>query len=90
MFCCLQGIQGICQIFGPPKDHEEERAHFEQIVAFLTSVPLFKKQLPRSELPQVAQLLTRKVWKPGSRLVKQGEPGRAFFFDRVGERVGGQ
>mmetsp|Transcript_55087 Transcript_55087/g.156181 ORF Transcript_55087/g.156181 Transcript_55087/m.156181 type:complete len:937 (+) Transcript_55087:40-2850(+) len=87
MFCCLQGIQGICQIFRSPKDHEEERANFEQIVAFLTSVPLFRKQLPRSELPQVAQLLTRKVWKPGSRLVKQGEPGRAFFLIESGKAL---
>ena len=41
-------------------------------MTFLGSVPLFKKQLPTSELPKVAQMLEEKTWKPDEKLVSQG------------------
>jgi len=63
----------------------QDREEFERTVAFLCSVPLFRRQLPRSELPKVAQSLRKKVWKPGQKLVHQGETGRAFFLIQSGE-----
>eukprot|EP00930_Biecheleria_cincta_P027956 TRINITY_DN19528_c0_g1_i1.p1 TRINITY_DN19528_c0_g1~~TRINITY_DN19528_c0_g1_i1.p1 ORF type:complete len:1010 (-),score=175.94 TRINITY_DN19528_c0_g1_i1:222-3230(-) len=67
------------------RERVDERESFEQTVAFLRSVPLFKKQLPSSQLPKLATDLKRKVWKPGAQLVKQGETGRAFFLIQAGE-----
>lgn len=78
-------LQGLSSLFRVPCDYEEERANFERTLEFLTSVPLFRKQLPRSELPKVAQNLQRKVWQPGQRLVRQAETGRAFFLIYSGE-----
>ncbi|CAE7393448.1 PKAR [Symbiodinium microadriaticum] len=67
------------------KDTLTNREDFEEIVTFLTSVPLFKNQLPRSELPKVARNLKRKVWEPGTEIVKQGDLGKAFFLIMSGE-----
>lgn len=63
------------------------REDFEEIVTFLTSVPLFKTQLPRSELPKVAMKLKRKEWRPGQEIVKQGDVGKAFYLIMSGEAV---
>lgn len=86
---CFQGLQQrLQQIFSllqAPRDYGEEREAFERTVDFLSSVPLFKKQLPKSELPKVAQELKRKVWQPGQTLVRQGEMGRALFLIECGE-----
>lgn len=57
-----------------------ESGKFERIVLFLASVPIFKQQLPRSLLPQVAQELRETVWAPGKALIRQGEIGRTFFL----------
>lgn len=54
----------------------EDREKFEQIVTFLGSVPLFKKQLPKCELPKVAQMLEEHTWKPDTKLVNQGTKNR--------------
>ncbi|CAE7630358.1 PRKG1 [Symbiodinium pilosum] len=67
------------------KDSFTCREDFEEIVTFLASVPLFKNQLPRSELPKVARNLKRKVWEPGAEIVKQGDLGKAFFLIMSGE-----
>ncbi|CAE7254904.1 PKAR [Symbiodinium natans] len=64
---------------------KRSREDFEEIVTFLASVPLFKNQLPRSELPKVARSLKRKVWEPGTEIVKQGDLGKAFFLIMSGE-----
>ncbi|CAK9012994.1 cAMP-dependent protein kinase regulatory subunit (PKA regulatory subunit) [Durusdinium trenchii] len=61
------------------------REDFEEIVTFLASVPLFKTQLPRSELPKVAQKLKRKEWQRGQDIVKQGDLGKAFYLIMSGE-----
>lgn len=71
-----------------PVDHvDHARDDFERIVTFLASVPIFKHQLPRSELPKVAQNLVQQVWHPGQHLVKQGETGRALFVIQSGEAL---
>eukprot|EP00418_Pyrodinium_bahamense_P016280 CAMPEP_0179115418 /NCGR_PEP_ID=MMETSP0796-20121207/54088_1 /TAXON_ID=73915 /ORGANISM="Pyrodinium bahamense, Strain pbaha01" /LENGTH=973 /DNA_ID=CAMNT_0020813665 /DNA_START=21 /DNA_END=2939 /DNA_ORIENTATION=+ len=57
--------------------HPQRREDFERTVSFLASVPLFRTQLPRSELPKVAQSLTQRMWKPGQKLVRQGDIGGA-------------
>ena len=69
----------------------EDREKFEQIVTFLGSVPLFKKQLPTSELPKVAQMLEEHTWKPDEKLVSQGAMGspclpktHRFFLENEG------
>jgi hypothetical protein len=64
------------EIFVPKiRSFTEDREKFEQIVTFLGSVPLFKKQLPTSELPKVAQMLEEHTWKPDEKLVSQGAMG---------------
>jgi len=86
--CCLSCLEGIRSLVGkPPGDDDAARLDFEKVVNFLASVPLFRKQLPRSELPKVAQNLQRKVWQPGDKLVKQGETGRAFFLIEDGKAL---
>mmetsp|Transcript_154756 Transcript_154756/g.281339 ORF Transcript_154756/g.281339 Transcript_154756/m.281339 type:complete len:1000 (-) Transcript_154756:31-3030(-) len=72
-------------LFSPPKNYQLERESFERTVAFLGQVPLFKKDLPASELPMVAKHLEMKTWQPGSILVKQGDMGEAFFLIQSGE-----
>jgi len=67
------------------RNWNEERDKFEQTVNFLTSVPLFKKQLPPCELPKVAQLLEEKTWPKGSKLVTQGDIGDTFFMIYEGQ-----
>ncbi|CAJ1387705.1 unnamed protein product [Effrenium voratum] len=62
-----------------------DRAAFEEIVTFMSSVPLFKNQLPRSELPKVAMKLKRKEWAVGRDIVKQGDLGKAFYLIMSGE-----
>mmetsp|Transcript_11189 Transcript_11189/g.25464 ORF Transcript_11189/g.25464 Transcript_11189/m.25464 type:complete len:927 (+) Transcript_11189:62-2842(+) len=76
---CLEGI------LLPPRNYAEEREAFEQTVAFLGSVPLFRNHLPRSDWPLIAKQMTRKEWHRGAYLVRQGEKGRAFFLIRDGE-----
>lgn len=61
-----------------------EREDFEQIIAFLAAVPLFKK-LPRAELPKVASALRRLTWQPGDKVIEQGREGKAFFVIESGE-----
>lgn len=82
---CTQRLQRIFSSFQAPKDYGEEQQSFERTIDFLSSVPLFKKQLPKSELPKVAQELKRRTWKPGQVLVRQGEMGRALFLIETGE-----
>eukprot|EP00913_Durusdinium_trenchii_P018801 g17668.t1 len=66
----------------PPSARGREQ---QEIVTFLASVPLFKTQLPRSELPKVAQKLKRKEWQRGQDIVKQGDLGKAFYLIMSGE-----
>lgn len=80
-YCC----GGIVRLLSPPADYSELREDFEQTVRFLESVPLFRKQLPRAELPKVAQRLTSKTWQPGDCLVRQGVTGTALFIIQSGE-----
>eukprot|EP00913_Durusdinium_trenchii_P030129 g28231.t1 len=68
---CTQRLQRIFSSFQAPKDYGEEQQSFERTIDFLSSVPLFKKQLPKSELPKVAQELKRRTWKPGQVLVRR-------------------
>jgi len=56
------------------------RAHYEQTILFLASVPIFKTRLPKAELPKVAQLLEEQSWKPGARLIRQGDVGKSFYL----------
>eukprot|EP00933_Yihiella_yeosuensis_P018767 TRINITY_DN1530_c0_g2_i1.p1 TRINITY_DN1530_c0_g2~~TRINITY_DN1530_c0_g2_i1.p1 ORF type:complete len:987 (-),score=162.85 TRINITY_DN1530_c0_g2_i1:208-3168(-) len=81
--CCLEGVARLC---GKPSE-DDEREGFEQTVTFLMSVPLFRNQLPRSELPKVARMLRRLEWNPGQELVRQNDTGRAFFLIQSGEAL---
>lgn len=82
------GASCSCLAFlAAPPNYELDRAEFERTVSFLASVPLFKRQLPRSELPKVAQNLTRTVWRPRQMLVEEGKVGRAFFLIQSGEAL---
>jgi cGMP-dependent protein kinase len=81
---CLSCWEGLYAKFWPG-DAMVERANFERTVMFLGSVPLFQKQLPRSELPFIAKVLRRTKWRPGDVLVNEGENGKAFFLIESGE-----
>eukprot|EP00931_Biecheleriopsis_adriatica_P075573 TRINITY_DN49402_c0_g1_i1.p1 TRINITY_DN49402_c0_g1~~TRINITY_DN49402_c0_g1_i1.p1 ORF type:complete len:907 (+),score=172.65 TRINITY_DN49402_c0_g1_i1:30-2723(+) len=84
MVQCCGCLAGLREYLRTPIDYAGKRKEFEETVAFLASVPLFRTHLPRSELPKVAQILVRRVWKPGEQLVRQGEVGRAFFLIQQG------
>ncbi|CAE7287452.1 PKAR, partial [Symbiodinium microadriaticum] len=83
---CLDGLVAWLRTFcfTQRPDSEEERVYFEKTVAFLRSVPLFKRQLPSCELPKLARDLKRKMWRPGEKIVNQGEVGRAFYLIESG------
>jgi len=66
------------------ENNDEERQRFETTVAFLRSVPLFRRQLPSCELPKLARDLKCKTWRPGEKLVRQEEVGRAFYLIQSG------
>lgn len=84
--CCYAGVGWPVWTFRA-RQTTLDRDSFETVVTFLASVPLFKTQLPRSELPKVAQQLVMKAWAPGSQVVRQGATGRAFFLIKSGEAV---
>eukprot|EP00929_Paragymnodinium_shiwhaense_P065012 TRINITY_DN32635_c0_g3_i2.p1 TRINITY_DN32635_c0_g3~~TRINITY_DN32635_c0_g3_i2.p1 ORF type:complete len:1033 (+),score=223.01 TRINITY_DN32635_c0_g3_i2:132-3230(+) len=73
------------------KDEEQlaenlgDRSDFEDVVMFLKEVPLFKNQLPRSQLPMLARDLTAMFWDRGDVLVREGEVGKSFFLIRFGQ-----
>lgn len=60
---------------------------FESLIMYLAAVPIFRKQLPRAELPRVAEAFKHMVWNPGDKLVEQGKDGKAFFIIKSGEAV---
>jgi len=83
--CCWDGL---CELLrSKDRSSDQDNDLFEQTVTFLASVPLFRTQLPRSELPKVAQCLTRRTWTPGQKLVRQGEMGRALFLIQSGQAL---
>jgi len=45
------------------------REEFERLIGFLAAVPLFQKQLPRSELPRLAMAMRLRTFKPGERVL---------------------
>lgn len=62
------------------KGLNDDREKYEQIITFLASVPIFKRRLPRSELPKVAQMLKETEWQPDETVVKQGDRGTTFYL----------
>eukprot|EP00405_Crypthecodinium_cohnii_P038140 CAMPEP_0206546112 /NCGR_PEP_ID=MMETSP0325_2-20121206/12516_1 /ASSEMBLY_ACC=CAM_ASM_000347 /TAXON_ID=2866 /ORGANISM="Crypthecodinium cohnii, Strain Seligo" /LENGTH=999 /DNA_ID=CAMNT_0054045183 /DNA_START=61 /DNA_END=3057 /DNA_ORIENTATION=- len=61
------------------------REEFERLIGFLAAVPLFQKQLPRSELPRLAMAMRLRTFKPGEKVISQGDEGKEFFVIRAGE-----
>eukprot|EP00930_Biecheleria_cincta_P095452 TRINITY_DN87414_c0_g1_i1.p2 TRINITY_DN87414_c0_g1~~TRINITY_DN87414_c0_g1_i1.p2 ORF type:complete len:137 (-),score=41.19 TRINITY_DN87414_c0_g1_i1:1-411(-) len=58
---------------------------FQELLTFLGAVPLFKKQLPRGELPKVVDALREAVFEPGAKVLEKGKEGTAFFIIKSGE-----
>lgn len=83
MACCWEGLKSIWR--GAPGQDSGDREEFEQRVLFLSSVPLFRKQLPKAQLPKLAQEFVPRIWEPGQRLVRQGDMGGALFLIMSGE-----
>ncbi|CAE8590735.1 unnamed protein product, partial [Polarella glacialis] len=83
--CCWSGLAKVLKFPGTSDD--SRRDDFESTVKFLESVPLFRKQLPRAELPKIARSLKRKEWLPRQELVRQNETGRALFLIQSGEAL---
>jgi len=65
-----------------PKLSQDE---FEKLIDYLGAVPIFRKQLPKSELPKVAKSCKQLTWNPGDRVIRQGDDGKAFFIIKSGE-----
>mmetsp|Transcript_63290 Transcript_63290/g.150963 ORF Transcript_63290/g.150963 Transcript_63290/m.150963 type:complete len:1005 (+) Transcript_63290:97-3111(+) len=63
----------------------EEREEFEELIGFLSAVPLFQRQLPKHELPKVASAFKKEEWLPGMKVVEQGREGKAFYVVQSGE-----
>eukprot|EP00931_Biecheleriopsis_adriatica_P073997 TRINITY_DN48187_c0_g1_i1.p1 TRINITY_DN48187_c0_g1~~TRINITY_DN48187_c0_g1_i1.p1 ORF type:complete len:912 (-),score=116.85 TRINITY_DN48187_c0_g1_i1:137-2872(-) len=57
-------------------DHGER---LTEIIDFLGTIPIFKVQLPRGELPRIAAAMRYVCYREGLKVVKQGVRGRAFF-----------
>lgn len=77
-------VEGCCSLFSSGALAQDE---FEERVAFLCTVP-FLKQLPKDDLPRVANELTRRRYRPGEAVVHQGHLPRssaAFFIVYSGE-----
>eukprot|EP00928_Gymnodinium_smaydae_P001353 TRINITY_DN10500_c0_g1_i1.p1 TRINITY_DN10500_c0_g1~~TRINITY_DN10500_c0_g1_i1.p1 ORF type:complete len:1452 (-),score=340.55 TRINITY_DN10500_c0_g1_i1:155-4510(-) len=67
---------------------EREQEAFEDVVAFLGTVPLFLKQVQKGEFPRIAGALTRRKYAAGAVICQQGtrpNPKCAFFIIRDGE-----
>lgn len=58
---------------------------FQELLTFLGAVPLFRKQLPRGELPKVVNALREAVFEPGQTVLEKGKEGTAFFIIKSGE-----
>jgi len=58
---------------------------FQELLTFLGAVPLFRKQLPRGELPKVVDALREAVFEPGAKVLEKGKEGTAFFIIKSGE-----
>ncbi|CAK0797807.1 unnamed protein product [Prorocentrum cordatum] len=81
---CLASVRLGGRAAGADADEE-----FAERVAFLRSVPIFKKQLPTADIPRVAEALRKKRHREGEYIAGQGhrpsssEP--AFFLIDSGE-----
>eukprot|EP00401_Gymnodinium_catenatum_P002750 CAMPEP_0117466088 /NCGR_PEP_ID=MMETSP0784-20121206/4962_1 /TAXON_ID=39447 /ORGANISM="" /LENGTH=971 /DNA_ID=CAMNT_0005260019 /DNA_START=1 /DNA_END=2912 /DNA_ORIENTATION=+ len=85
-YCLCGSFSRLRALFRSP-DYARERENFERTVAFLASVPLFKKQLPKAELPKVARDLTVLTWQPRAKLATQFEIGGCFHLIQSGEAL---
>mmetsp|Transcript_22241 Transcript_22241/g.50765 ORF Transcript_22241/g.50765 Transcript_22241/m.50765 type:complete len:1015 (+) Transcript_22241:117-3161(+) len=63
----------------------EDREAFEELIGFLSAVPLFQRQLPKHELPMVARAFKREEWLPSQKVVEQGREGKAFYVVQSGK-----
>lgn len=82
--CSCECASGVLSLIRGPIDHDEKRKDFENLVAFLTKVPLLRNNLPRAMIPKMAQSLTRKKWRAGVSLVQQGDTGKALYLIQSG------
>lgn len=67
------------------KDALGSRAYdLEEVVAFLSQVPLFSS-LSRSSLDEIAREIHEEAYPAGTLLIRQGDPGASFYILRSGE-----
>mmetsp|Transcript_38909 Transcript_38909/g.84023 ORF Transcript_38909/g.84023 Transcript_38909/m.84023 type:complete len:1001 (-) Transcript_38909:153-3155(-) len=87
--CCLAGcFQFLSARFSRGKSSPHSKltqAEFERLINFLGAVPILRKHLPRSLLPQVALAFKVKEWSPGSPVIEAGQLGTEFFIIQSGE-----
>lgn len=88
MYCwpCFNGLRGA-----PSRSNAVE--DLEQIIAFLSDVPLLRRDLPKSDILLLARELKTRLYKKGDVLVNQGDRKQEFFLlmNGVAElRVGGK
>ncbi|CAE6970192.1 PKAR, partial [Symbiodinium sp. KB8] len=66
------------------QQYHSQREEFEERVKFLETVPVFANQLPRADLPRVAEALEEKTFRAGEFLAKQGDVGRELKVIKTG------
>eukprot|EP00931_Biecheleriopsis_adriatica_P031439 TRINITY_DN18438_c1_g2_i1.p1 TRINITY_DN18438_c1_g2~~TRINITY_DN18438_c1_g2_i1.p1 ORF type:complete len:1042 (-),score=228.40 TRINITY_DN18438_c1_g2_i1:82-3147(-) len=86
--CCFDGMDRLRALVTRQRQQpEQSEEQFQDMLSFLGAVPLFRKQLPRAELPKVAGALREVSFEPGETVLKQDDEGKAFFIIKAGEAV---
>eukprot|EP01031_Cornospumella_fuschlensis_P039774 gene39774-48426_t len=79
----------LCRIWGLDRQTVRNIAQAEyekrmaERVAFLSAVELFANLLP-SQLEKISEVMQEKYFSTGSRIIKQGEKGDAFYMIKTG------
>jgi len=77
-------LEGLWPTSWRMQQYHSQREEFEERVKFLETVPVFANQLPRADLPRVAEALEEKTFRAGEFLAKQGDVGRELKVIKTG------
>ncbi|CAE7261948.1 for [Symbiodinium natans] len=77
-------VEGLLPTSWRMQQYNSQREEFEERVKFLETVPVFANQLPRADLPRVAEALEMKMFRPGELLAKQGDVGQELKVIKTG------
>jgi len=78
-------LSPLASFLRPKKGMSQDE--FERLIGYLTAVPLFRKQLPKAELPRIAKGFKETVWQPDQVIIRRGDDGKAFYIIKSGRAV---